>query len=207
MNMGNLTIINGETPAEEYERELDRILDLIELQEKWKAYYNKLILKCDDIVGGKREISQEELRKLCFAGVKSLALKCEIKYSLKALKELKDAEESIKKDFWEANVLMTLISGLTPRNLMIAFPITKRFDGEKWGWKDYFFTIDEINKLDMDSEIGKDKMEGLLFDYQNILLEKLLIELKTCIDDYKRLHIDAKAKTKSKRSGNLTIIK
>lgn len=205
--MGDLTIINGETPAEEYERELDRILDLIDLQEKWKAYYNKLILKCDDVVGGKREISQEELRKLCFAGVKSLGLKCEIKYSLKALKELKDTEESIKNDFWEANVLMTLISGLTPRNLIIAFPITKEFDGKKWGWKDYFYTINEINKLDMDSEIGKEKMERLLFDYQNLLLEELLVELKTCTDDYKRLHIDAKGTTKSKRSGNLTIIK
>lgn len=234
--MGNLTIINGETSAEEYEKELDRIEKLVSIQEKWEAYYYKLIKECDDVVSGKREISQEELRRLCFAGVKYVTLKCDIKNTLRSSGCLKVTEESVKKDFYEADAMLTLISGLTPRNLMITFPIKKDFDGEKWGWRDYFSTIKDISEFDLDTQISKTEMMNLLTGYQNLMIDELILEALSTTSELRRMQTgkglveeffekeglttftynkDAGTlkenkpdKTaKPKRSGNLTIIK
>ena len=204
--MSDLKIIDGnEDSINEYERKIDKIAELTVLHDKWRAYYNKLIKECEDVVSGEREISQDELRKLCFVGVKQIALKCEIRNRLLALGELQTTEESVKMDFWAVDVMLTLISGLTPRNLMIAFPITKDFDGKRWGWKDYFFTIDEINKLDMDNQIGKETMIRLLVDYQNPLLEELFLESFKTMSDYNRLQFSKPINAKKK--SDLKIIK
>lgn len=185
--MSNLTIISGSKGKDDYDRKLDRIGEQILIQEIWEKYYYKLVKEAGVIVNGGGELTQEELRKICFSGTKYITLKHDIRNSLQALDCLDITEKSAKTDFWEIEVVITLLGGLTPRNLMIAFPITKEFDGEKWCCKDYYYTMEEINKLDLDTPIGKDGILELLWDYQNPMLSELYIESLSAASDLRRM--------------------
>jgi hypothetical protein len=71
------------------------------------------------------------------------------------------------------------IAMLTPSELMQIFPVKKDFDGGKYGTKDYFFTMQELNKLGLDKRIGEN-VHDVLWDYQNNDIEMfLLAELMT----------------------------
>ena len=75
-------------------------------------------------------------------------------------------EETARPFFTLCNVAEFYISKLTPRELTRIFPVTKEYDGLKHGWKDYFTTMEELNKIGMDKTIG-DHAGELVFDYQN----------------------------------------
>jgi len=55
----------------------------------------------------------------------------------------------------------TLIGILTPIELTGIFPIDKIYDGAKWQLKDYFSTMDALNKYGMDKPIGENYMQVL----------------------------------------------
>lgn len=58
-----------------------------------------------------------------------------------------------------------MIALLTPRELMQMFPITKEYDGKKYGMKDYFFTVNVIDQKGIDNPI--EEPYDFLFDYMN----------------------------------------
>ena len=72
------------------------------------------------------------------------------------------------------NIVQT-IGMLTPRQLVEVFPIHKTYDGDKYQMKDYFYTMEEINKIGLDNPIG-DKSFELLWDYENNDLRNFLVE-------------------------------
>jgi hypothetical protein len=55
---------------------------------------------------------------------------------------------------------------LTPNEFMTVFPIKKEYDGHRYGVKDYHSTMEELEKIGMDTQIGEN-VQSLLFDYQN----------------------------------------
>ena len=59
-----------------------------------------------------------------------------------------------------------IISRITPKDLTQIFPITKEYDGKRWETKDYFFTMDALEKHGMDTPIAESVSE-ILFDYEN----------------------------------------
>lgn len=59
-----------------------------------------------------------------------------------------------------------MISQLTPREFLNMFPVEKEYDGQKYQTKDYFFTMDAINQMEIDNPIGE-QVHKFLFDYTN----------------------------------------
>jgi hypothetical protein len=55
---------------------------------------------------------------------------------------------------------------LTPYEFINLFPITKNYDGEKYGIKDYFCANKDLKKYDSAQPLG-DKIEDFLWDYWN----------------------------------------
>ena len=58
---------------------------------------------------------------------------------------------------------------MTPRELMQVFPVEKTYNGERWGMKDYFSTMDALRGYNIDAPIGE-KIEYFLWDYMNLTL-------------------------------------
>lgn len=90
-----------------------------------------------------------------------------------------------------ANVfaLISSINGyaeeITPRELMQVFPVSKVYDGEKWETKDYFYTMDVLQKHGLDKPMGEDAME-ILFDYTNIHITMFAVATMSAISAMRR---------------------
>ena len=52
--------------------------------------------------------------------------------------------EQVNADFNFLECVKMLMGQLTPREMMSMFPIEKEYDGEEFGCKDYFFTVEKL---------------------------------------------------------------
>jgi hypothetical protein len=100
-------------------------------------------------------------------------------------------EEIIDKDilgyqFQFIKVIREAISQLTPSELTTIFPVSKTYDGKRWETKDYFFTMDMLKEIGMDIPIG-DKVDDLLWDYQNIDITLLNVTTLSIISNLRQL--------------------
>jgi hypothetical protein len=95
------------------------------------------------------------------------------------------SEEEINWYFYLAGFAKNYISQLTPLKLTQIFPVTKTYDGHKYETKDYFTTMDELNKIGMDDVIG-DQVDGLLWDYENRHVRKFLVFKMSVVDALRR---------------------
>lgn len=79
------------------------------------------------------------------------------------------SEKDVMDNLGYAELVSNIAELITPRELMQMFPIDKEYDGEKYQTKDYYYTIDVINKLNMD-DVLKDQISifELFLNYQNI---------------------------------------
>ena len=92
--------------------------------------------------------------------------------------------DQIENDFELISNLMELIGLLTPREFMQLFPITKTYDGERWGEKDYFYAMDHINKMNIDKPIGEERQVfDFLWDYVNWDVTSFLINAMENLDN------------------------
>lgn len=79
---------------------------------------------------------------------------------------------------------MEAIARLTPKQLMYMYPITKEYDGERWGTKDYFYTVERLKRWPEDKPIGDAQdVACLLWDYQNWDLSFMLLQWQNVIGD------------------------
>jgi len=104
----------------------------------------------------KEELTSDDYSRLVFYGINMLNT---------------DKNESLefgdlKKRFFQYQTIHRVISNLTPRQFEAIFPITKDYDGDRFGRKDYFSTMKMIEKIGRDNPIG-DNVEKFLFDYHN----------------------------------------
>ena len=90
--------------------------------------------------------------------------------------------------FAELDVMVHFIGCLTPAELMEIFPIDKTYDGSRYQTKDYFSTMEVMNKLDHNQQIHRsiNPLE-LLWDYQNWDISFFLLELMNCISEVRKL--------------------
>lgn len=65
--------------------------------------------------------------------------------------------------------VMSFISLITPRELMQLFPIEKIYDGERWGTKDYFSTIEALVQYNL-NELIREEAYTFIGDYMNYML-------------------------------------
>ncbi len=79
--------------------------------------------------------------------------------------------------------IVTAAAELTPRDFLSLFPVDKKYDGEKYGWKDYFYTMRELKRFPMNEKIG-DRIIPFLEIYTNKHVFKFIVDYFICIGDY-----------------------
>ena len=75
-------------------------------------------------------------------------------------------------------MIFSKIEQLTPKQLLSMFPLDKTYNGEKWGCKDYFYSMDVIKKYGIDRRI--ENAPDFLWDYGNEDLREFLVNF-TCL--------------------------
>lgn len=74
--------------------------------------------------------------------------------------------EAAKEHFAFACQLIDFIGLLTPRDLMQLFPAQKRYDGRRYGVRDYWSTMDVLGEHGLDAPMGEEALP-LLLEYMN----------------------------------------
>lgn len=117
-----------------------------------RLYLNEVLiaLEAADI----KDISIEKRKKIIFYGINTL------NYN-KTSKSMNENEL-----YGHIIYIVDLIKSITFEEFINIFPINKEYDGEKYGMKDYFSTIEYLKTVDLKSEIAEE-VENLLSNYYN----------------------------------------
>lgn len=103
-----------------------------------------------------KSLNRDTYRKVIFAGVR---------YIVRSKNDVLNYDYLMNR-FLLISYLETLMKVLTPREFITIFPIDKNYDGNRYETKDYFFTMNKVNKIGMDTPIGEEITE-FLWDYHN----------------------------------------
>lgn len=172
-----------ESTDEDKLQEMDRVYRSIRLSELWeRQYYTALEKSCTGRKGNLKDLPQDELAKIGYAGIKYICTMRDITRENKRLgidQGRTLAEEKVR--FTVIDDIFTILGCLTLRNFVVTFPIEKYYKGEKWEEKDYFSTIEVLSKMNWDKPIGRDELSELLWDYYNADLRHAYIEFTTAM--------------------------
>lgn len=72
--------------------------------------------------------------------------------------------------------LISFIQLFTPNELVKLFPIKKFYAGDRIGIKDYFYTMNVLQRHGLDTPIGRE-VYSILYDYTNIEISVFLVKL------------------------------
>lgn len=171
------TVINS--TDEDKNKEMDRVYRTARISELWeRQYYSALEEACTGRSNAKiRDLTQDELAKIGFAGIKYICSYRDVsRENMKlGIDEGKTLEEE-QVSFTLIDSVFTILGCLTLRNFVTTFPIEKYYKGDKWQEKDYFYTMDVLKKKDLDKPIGRDELSELLWDYYNEDLRHAYVE-------------------------------
>jgi hypothetical protein len=92
--------------------------------------------------------------------------------------------EELMNRFQLSELIMSLITLVTPRRLVAIFPIEKDYNGQQFGVKDYFSTIEAINEHGWDEPIC-DPLD-FLWDYENPETREFLVNYMSLASDLRR---------------------
>lgn len=113
----------------------------------------------------------------------------QLAYTLVRLSRYQSEATTVK----EAETKFTLFCGtkdilslLTPREFLNTFPPDKQYDGERYGTKDYFTTMEAVSGYPQDAPIGKEIM-SFLIDYMNTRIRLFTVEGMCLTGDMYRL--------------------
>lgn len=175
------TVINS--TEEDKSKEMDHVYKIAKLNECWeRQYYTAIEKACTGKNGKIKDLPQDELAKIGFAGIKYICSMRDVTRENKKLgiDECRTlAEEQVR--FQVIDGIFTVLGYLTLRNFVNTFPIDKTYDGAKWECKDYFSTMEVLSKMDWDKPIGRDELSELLWDYDNSDLRHAYIEFTTAM--------------------------
>lgn len=163
MDKGKLRVITGSTPVRRPDLEL----------------YRRALLRfhgrCGEVIRPdtmEQWSKNEDFKKFLFLTVRF------VRYGRKQLRDAIANEEDAKMQMDFMFSVLDMVSLLTPRELMQMFPVEKRYDGDKYQEKDYFYTMENLQGLNWDEGIrGQMDVFELLYDYQNIDLNLLMVEV------------------------------
>jgi len=147
---------------------------LIDFKPKWINYARAFDRKCK-MAGLWENMTIQESKSAYPDDFKKnlyLLIKLKGKSDCKSLK--RGDSDFVTKEFYIIEVICAMVGTLTPREFMNMFPIEKTFDGEKYQWKDYFYTRNYIEKFGMDKLIG-DKAPEFLMEYQNLDITHFMV--------------------------------
>ena len=138
-------------------------LTLVECIKKKRPDYATLHLRAAQRAGGRylRTRSRTDILKAVNHGVRAVV--AHKKKSIEPKHVLRLCNHAI--------VFMRLI---TPRELMQIFPIEKRYNGDKSGIIDYYYTMKALKDYDIYAPIGE-YIDEFLMDYANPVLHKFQV--------------------------------
>ena len=175
------TVINS--TDEDISKEMNRVHRIAKMNEIWeRQYYTALGKSCTESPGKIKDLPQDELAKIGFAGIKYICSMRDIARENKRLgidQGRTLTEEQVR--FTVIDGIFTILGCLTLRNFVNTFPIDKSYDGAKWECKDYFSTMEVLSQMDWDKPIGRDELSELLWDYDNEELRHAYIEFTTAM--------------------------
>ena len=94
-------------------------------------------------------------------------------------------EEEAERRFWMINSIQAMMKAITPIELLQMFPVKKAYDGQRGGYKDYFFTMDVLRQHGLDKPLGGD-VDDILWDYMNRDIGQFVIASLGAIDELRR---------------------
>lgn len=176
--MNSFTVTTGNKK----ETELKEFTRLFALHDMWcRQYYNTVT----SIFGKYRKIddwSQDELMKAALCGVKYMNSVIKIEAVTHRVDNTYQTTFQAKQTAFKLiDALFGIISRIKLKNLIQIFPIDKEYDGDKWGCKDYFFTMDVLRERGLDNAVGRDGVIDLLWDYENRELRKVTVFYMSCM--------------------------
>lgn len=175
------TVINS--TEEDKNKEMERLNRIARMSELWeRQYYTALEKACTGRTGKIKDLPQDELAKIGFAGIKYICSMRDVtrentRLGIDEGRTL--AEEQVR--FQVIDGIFTILGCLTLRNFVNTFPIDKTYDGTKWECKDYFSTMEVLSQMNWDEQIGRDELSELLWDYDNEDLRHAYIEFTTAM--------------------------
>ncbi|SHI91786.1 hypothetical protein [Parasporobacterium paucivorans] len=135
--------------------------------------YERAIVRFAANYSGSGELTKDNIKKLVYLNVKYVGA---VNRAKREEYDISFYEKSPIKRLDILNATLDLMGLLTPAELMEIFPICKEYDGERYGVKDYFSTMEAIKELGTDKPIGSDSF-SFLWDYRNMDVSRFLVEL------------------------------
>lgn len=156
--MGKFEVVTCDDNEEEI-----RIYKRVKNMALWCNQHGSVVEKAFKHYKTFAEMPQDLLARLVFCGIR-YALSVED--YINAAKDM-DGVADARVWFEYLNVIFKAMGYMTVRNFITTFPITKDYDGEKYGCKDYFYTVDMLKKYDPDEQIGWGRVKEFLLEYEN----------------------------------------
>lgn len=176
--MDNFTVTTGNKDI----AELSRLTRAIMLHDMWNRQYHNTVSSMFQKHTSLDDWSQDELMKVALCGVKYINYVADIERENQRLDSSYNTPFAVKEaGFNMIDVLFGIIGRIKLKNLIKIFPIDKEYDGDKWGCKDYFFTMDVLKEKGLDNAVGRDDVFDLMWDYENRELRELTVFYMSCM--------------------------
>lgn len=108
------------------------------------------------------KLSHEEILKYTYLGIKRYG-----RYYRDRPKS--KTPYTVRGEYIRLSNVLEALSRLTLLELQQMFPVDKVYDGDKYGIKDYFYTIQKISQIDQDKPIYiSSNIESILWNYENV---------------------------------------
>ncbi len=175
--MKKFEIINGnkEECGEKQQQKAAKMVDL------WGRQYQNAVKDAFRRTSQVQYWFQDDLMKVAFIGVKWIIAYKNLRYWNNRVLNCVESLEEKNLMYQILDNLFKIIGYIRLKNLIITFPIEKEYDGDKWGCKDYFYTMNVLKKNNLENAVGRDEVFNLLWDYVNDDLRTVAVEYMNCI--------------------------
>jgi hypothetical protein len=178
-NMDKFTVETGNKDTVE----LNRLTRVIALRDMWNRQYHSAVTSMFEKHKSLDDWSQDELMKVALCGVKYINYVADIERENQRLDSSYNTPFAVKEaGFNMIDALFGIIGRIKLGNLIKIFPIDKTYDGDKWGCKDYFFTMDVLKGKGLDNAVGRDGVFDLMWDYENRDLREFTVFYMGCMN-------------------------
>ena len=162
--------------------ELNRLTRVIALHDMWKRQYRNTVSSILEKQGCLDKCSQDGLMKIAFCGVKYIKCVADMERENQRLDPNYQTPFIVKEiGFNLIDSLFGIIGRIKLNNLIKMFPIDKTYDGDKYGCKDYFFTMNALKEKGLDNAVGCDEVFDLMWDYENRDLREVTVFYMSCM--------------------------
>ena len=162
--------------------ELKRLARVIMLHDMWNKQYHNIVSSIFQKHKSIDDWSQDELMKVALCGVKYIKYVADIERENQRLDLSDNTPFAVKENgFNLIDALFGIIGRIKLNNLIKIFPIDKTYDSDKWGCKDYFFTMDVLKEKGLDNAVGRDGVFNLMWDYENRDLREFTVFYMSCM--------------------------